>query len=484
MKIQFGKDFLWGGASAAEQCEGHGKTKKAWTVWDQLFKEKPEMFYKGIGPNITNDFTRNYKEDIKKFKEIGSNSVRLGFSWARIMPDGKNVSKKGVDFYHSLLKELKENKIKAIMTLFHFDMPFWAQEKGGFENFDIVDAFADYARFIFKEFGDEVYMYATMNEPIVPIINGYLGGHHYPGIFDPKRAVQFGYGTIMAHVKAVNIFNEEFKDLKAKIGVVINIAPAYAKDGKNYTSEDKKAADDFNVIHNYSMLDPMIKGRFPKKLIEILSSEKILPKIRTSDKKELAKVRIDFVGMNFYAPTRFQAPDGKGNIIEKIAKPFKWDKARMNVFRGWEIYPQAIYDASKMLKERYDNIPFYISENGMGVQNEEKYRDPSNGEINDDYRIAFIQEHLEQIHRANTEGANCFGYHMWAIFDCWSWANAYKNTYGFIEVNLKNQERKIKKSGRWFSELTKTNEFDSNYKKVDEVIDLKNAEREKSLNWE
>ena len=130
----------------------------------------------------------------------------------------------------------------------------------------------------------------------------------------------------------------------------------------------------------------------------------------------------------------------------------------MNPYRGWEIYPKAIYDIAKNIQENYGNIKWYISENGMGVENEEKFKDES-GMIIDDYRIDFYKEHLAYLKKAIDEGANCFGYHAWTSIDCWSWANAYKNRYGFISLDLKTQERTIKKSGYWFKELSDHNGY-------------------------
>ena len=131
---------------------------------------------------------------------------------------------------------------------------------------------------------------------------------------------------------------------------------------------------------------------------------------------------------------------------------------RMNPYRGWEIYPEAMYDIAMNLKNNYNNIPWYISENGMGVEGEDRYKN-EDGIIEDDYRIDFIKEHLEHLHRGIEEGSNCFGYHTWTPIDCWSWLNAYKNRYGYISVDLDTQKKTIKKSGRWIKEVTENNGF-------------------------
>ena len=122
-------------------------------------------------------------------------------------------------------------------------------------------------------------------------------------------------------------------------------------------------------------------------------------------------------------------------------------------YGGWEIYPKAIYDIAKNVQENYNNIPWFISENGMGVEGEERYINEE-GKIEDDYRIDFYEEHLQLLAKAMEEGRNCFGYHACTGIDCWSWNNAYKNRYGFIALDLETQKRTVKKSGEWLKKVT------------------------------
>ena len=148
-----------------------------------------------------------------------------------------------------------------------------------------------------------------------------------------------------------------------------------------------------------------------------------------------------------------------GWLPEKHFEDYEWPEARINPHRGWEIYPKAIYDIAINVRDNYGNIPWYISENGMGVEGEAKFRN-ADGVIDDDYRIDFIKEHLEWLHKGIEEGANCFGYHLWTPIDCWSWMNAYKNRYGLIAVDdLATQKKTIKKSGVWFKSLSENNGF-------------------------
>lgn len=172
---------------------------------------------------------------------------------------------------------------------------------------------------------------------------------------------------------------------------------------------------------------------------------------------------IDFLGVNYYQPRRVKAKEEAydetlGWMPDKYFDNYIMPGRRMNPYRGWEIYPEAMHDIAMNLKNNYNNIPWYISENGMGVEGEDRYKN-EDGIIEDDYRIDFIKEHLEHLHRGIEEGSNCFGYHTWTPIDCWSWLNAYKNRYGYISVDLDTQKKTIKKSGRWIKEVTENNGF-------------------------
>ena len=471
--IEFKEGFLWGGAMSAEQTEGNRNGIKGETIWDHHFKKMPNDFFDKVGPDLTSNFYKNYKEDINLFKEVGINSIRIGISWTRLFPNGKDLNKEGVKFYHNVLDLLLHKNIKPIITLFHFDMPMWAHKKGSWPNDEVVENFVNFCSFVFKEYGNKVKYFVTFNEPIVPVWAGYQSKHYWPGIVDNQRATDEMVAIIYAHARVVQIF-QKLNLKNSKIGVVVNVSSAYPIDGINYSKDDVKAARMFNLLHNYSVLDPMVKGRIPKGLKGVLNKIGVEIRISKSKIKIIKKVKIDFLGVNYYSPTRVKTTKKQGDtIFSKLYEIYSWDKARMNIFRGWEIYPKGIYDVAIIVKNRYKNIPFYIAENGMGVEGEEKFRDKNNI-INDSYRIAFMKEHLEELNKAIKKGANCFGYHVWSIMDNWSWKNAYKNRYGFIEVNLKDQSRKLKKSAIWFKELTEKNNFDDNYVKVDKLIDLKN----------
>lgn len=336
-------------------------------------------------------------------------------------------------------------------------MPWWLMEKGGWETRESVDAFAFYAKTAFELFGDLVDRWTTFNEPIVHIECGYLTGYHYPDIVDFKKAVQVGYHTLMAHTAAV----AEFKKVKpdGQIGIILNITPAYAKSDAPADQVAKEKAD---LLLAKSFLDPTVLGKIPDALVDLLAENDLLPVTEAADQQLIAANCVDFVGVNYYQPLRVQAPENPqvpAVTTDDLYLPYIWPERKINPYRGWEIYPEALYDVAMMMKDQYRNIPWYVSENGMGVADEERFMD-DHGQIQDDYRIEFMTEHLEQLHRAIQDGSSCFGYHTWTFNDCWSWLNGYRNRYGFYCVDLDHEaKRTMKKSGRWYRELSENNGF-------------------------
>lgn len=456
--IKFPKDFLWGAATSAPQTEGHSLLDgKSATTWDKWFEMNPEKFNDNQGPENTSNTYELFAEDVQNMKKIGMNSFRTSISWARLLPDGKTVNEEAVRFYRTYFQMMLDNGIEPIINLFHFDMPWWLMERGGWENRESVDDFANYVQVAFEQFGDLVKNWSTFNEPTVHIECGYLYGYHYPAVVDLKRAIQVGYNTLMAHVKAV----QKYRKMKqtGKIGIILNVLPAYSLSDDPEDLEAKRISD---LISSRSFLDPVVLGHIPNELVKLLADDELLPEIDENDKQLIIDNTVDFVGINYYQPRRVQAPSNPhkpAKMPEDWFEAYDWPDKRINPYRGWEIYPPALYDISIMMRDEYGNIPWYVSENGMGVADEERFKDDT-GMIDDQYRIDFMKEHLEQLAKGIAAGSNCFGYHMWTFVDCWSWLNGYRNRYGFFRVDLNdNYRRTVKKSGLWFKQLTENNGF-------------------------
>lgn len=455
---KFPKGFLWGAAMSAPQTEGHSlENGKSASTWDHWFKIAPEKFMQNQGPTVTSNLYEMYREDCQKMKTLGLNSIRTSIAWTRLLPDGKTVNKEAVDFYRSYFTAILDQGIEPIVNLFHFDMPMWLMEKGGWENRQSIQAFAFYAKTAFTLFGDLVKKWTTFNEPLVHVECGYLYEFHYPAIVNLKKAIQVGYHTLIAHTYAVHEFRNAIPT--GQIGIILNISPAYARSDAPQDQQAKTHADLLNIK---SFLDPVVHGSIACELVDLLKKHNLLPKVIASDKALLATNKVDFLGLNYYQPRRVQAPTAPNFPAKMPAdfyEPYNLPTKRINPYRGWEIYPQALYDVAIMIKDSYNNIPWYVSENGMGVASEERFT-AANGQIQDDYRIEFMKEHLDYLHLGITAGSNCFGYHAWTFIDCWSWLNGYRNRYGFYSVDLNNNYiRTIKKSGLWYKKTSENNGY-------------------------
>lgn len=459
---RFPEGFLWGAATSAPQSEGAAsKDGKSPSTWDKWYEMEPELFYDQVGPENTSNVYEMYQEEVANIKAMNLNSYRTSIAWTRLLPDGKTLNPKAVEFYRSYFNELAANGVEPIINLFHFDMPWWLMEKGGWEARESVDHFAYYASIAFEQFGDIVKKWATFNEPLVHIECGYYGDAHWPKVRDFKRAVQVGYHTLLAHAKAVEAFrNSKYND--GKISIILNLSPVYPKSS---TLEDLEAAKWADHIYVRSFLDCAVKGTFSEELVNMLKEADLAPVTEVGDKEVFLANTVDFVGCNYYQPMRVQAVP-KDEQTWPIKEPrdlfrnYDWPEKRINPHRGWEIYPRGIYDIAMRLKNSYEGVPWYISENGMGVSEEERFEN-LDGMIEDEYRIEFIEDHLEELHRAITDGSPCFGYHLWTFSDCWSWLNAYKNRYGYYRVDLKDNYKRIpKKSSLWMAQVCEDNGFD------------------------
>lgn len=459
-KYKFPENFTWGAATSGPQSEGW-TDKKSFNIYDYWFQTEPEKFHNGVGPQVNCDTYRKYKEDVKLMKEIGLTSFRTSIQWTRLIKnfDTCEVDPVAVEFYNNYINEIIEAGIEPYINLFHFDMPIELQNRGGWESKEVIELYAKYATKCFELFGDRVKKWCTFNEPVVPAECGYLYKFMYPNVTDFKRAIQVGYNTIVAHAKAVEAFRK--LNIDGKITIVLNLTPSYPR---SEDEKDLKAARIADAIFNRSFLDPVVHGTFPEEIVELFKNNNLMPEYTREELEVIKNNPIDFLGVNYYQPRRIKAKeievDSDAPIMpENFFDYYDMPGKRINPYRGWEIAPEVMYDVAINIRDNYNNIPWYISENGMGVENEERFKD-ENGIINDDYRIDFVKEHLTHLHKGIEEGSNCFGYHLWTFIDCWSWANSFKNRYGFVSLDLETGKRTIKKSGRWIKEVSETNEFE------------------------
>lgn len=465
--ITFPKGFLWGSATSAPQTENMGPINiggKSETIWENSFKNDPDRYFEQRF--CEGDFYNRYKEDIKIAADLNFNSLRFSISWARLVPDGINVNLEAVEFYKNVFNECKKYNIKVFVVLNHFDHPMWVMEQGGWENKKTAQDFAKYSSIAFEKFGDLVERWVSFNEPVGIIEGQYWYDVHPPFENNFKKGISAMLNLNLAHALSLQEFRKS--GLSTEFGLILNITLAVPR---SKSESDVKASKIADLFQWKCFMDTAYWGKFPNELYDLLVERDLWPSsINIADyNKEFLKEKIDFLGVNYYSPLRVKSLDYEPVFDESRSQvtpethfyqKYEMPGRRMNIYRGWEIYPKTIYSILMRIKEEYENINCFISENGMGVQNEERFRG-ENGMIQDKYRIEFMAEHLMWIAQAISEGSSCNGYHMWTYIDNWSWINAYKNRYGFIELDLTTPDnvRREKLSASWIRNVIKENKI-------------------------
>ena len=466
--MKFNQDFVFGGATAAYQCEGstraYGKGKVAWD--DYL--EKQGRFT----ADPASDFYHQYPVDLKLCKQFGVKAIRISIAWSRIFPLGKGqVNQEGVDFYHRVFQECHKNGVEPYVTLHHFDTPDALHKKGDFLIQETVDAYVEFAKFCFEEYKDEVTYWFTFNE-VWPIATcQYIEGTFPPGIkFDINKAVWSMHNMMLAHAKAVVAYKS--KNYSGKIGIIHSLETKYAYDENK--PEDHQAAKVDDVLANQFLLDATFLGEYTEDTMNVIQNLLALhngsfeaPEADLEVMKEAAKLN-DYLGMNHYQSNFLQAYDGENFIHhngtgEKGTKRFRLKGVGERMFKegiettdwDWLIYPEGMYDMIMRIKNQYPNYKaIYITENGMG------YKDTfEDGLIFDEPRIDYIKKHLSYLLKAIEDGANVKGYFLWSLMDVFSWSNGYNKRYGLFYVDYETQKRYPKASAYWFKRVAETREL-------------------------
>lgn len=448
-KILLPKDFLFGVATSAAQIEGGAFLDgRGASIWD-TFAKKKGVIGDGSTPGISCDFYHNYKEDIALAKNLGIQSFRFSFSWSRIFPEGYGkINEKGLDFYKRVIEELHKKGMVPNATLYHWDLPQNLEEKGGWLNRDIVEWYGEYASALFREFGDSIPMWATINEPIATYV-GYAQGIFAPGYASEAMGRQANHHVLLAHGEGVKRFRQEnLKD--GRIGIVVDIWKHHPYRAEN--AADCALAELENEKTYRSYLNPIFKGRYTDALLDYMKENQCMPEMKEEDFAHICQ-KLDYFGLNCYNRVVDCADE---RLLEEETK----EKRKGGNFQdnGAEFYPKAVYDAVCMLKEDYGlSIPIYVTENGTPAYNEKPGED---GCVHDVNRIRYIQGFLQWIAKAIEEGHDIRGYYVWSLMDNWEWNSGFYSRYGLTHVDFETQKRTVKDSGKWYSKVINDREFE------------------------
>ena len=389
------QDFFFGAAMSGPQTEGRPRALgRQESVWDEWSLSRPQDFHNRVTSVCGNDFMARYKEDLALLRGLGLTSYRTSIQWARLLDADGRLNPEGAAWYHELLAASREAGIECMVNLYHFDMPTALFRRGGWESREVVEAYAAYARIAFAEFGQEVEHWFTFNEPIVEPSARYQSGYWWPHIHSFGRARTTQYHISLAHALAVNSFRElqatGVVRSDARIGLINAFNPPYTREYP--TQADLLAVQAVDGIHNRWWLDLCTSGTLPADILDGLEARGVHLPIRPGDKEILACGPVDWLGFNYYQPTRVMAPerdvDEFGNPL--FAQDYHWPGAVMNKSRGWEIFPKGIYDFAMKMTNEYPELEWFVSENGIGVEEDRAQRDADGRIVDTAYRVPFV----------------------------------------------------------------------------------------------
>ena len=450
-------DFILGAAASAWQTEGWSGKKEGQDSWiDLWYKNDRHVWHNGFGPAVATDFINRFREDVALMKQAGLTHYRTSINWSRFLTDYENatVDEEYAAYYDALFDEMHRQGIEPMICLEHYELPGVLLETyGGWASKHVVELFVRYAEKVFERYHAKVTRWFTFNEPIVVQTRVYLDALRWPYEQNTHTWMQWNHHKVLATAKVVKLFHE--KGYHGTVGCILNPEVTYPR---SQAPHDLSAAERYDLFYNRVFLDPFVHGRYPQELFTLLEQHQVQWEYTAEELAIIAENTVDELGINLYYPHRVKAPSRAWHPETPFHpayyyEPFELPGRRMNKSRGWEIYPRIIYDMAMRIKNEYRNIPWFVAESGMGVENEAQFRN-RDGVIEDDYRIDFISEHLYYTLLAREEGANCHGYMLWAFTDNVSPMNAFKNRYGLIEIDLENNRaRRAKKSASWFRQL-------------------------------
>jgi beta-glucosidase len=439
---RFPDGFLWGAATSAYQIEGSPLADGAGpSVWHR-FAHTPGMVANGDTGDVACDHYRRWRDDVALMLELGLGAYRFSIAWGRILPEGTGrVNSAGLDFYARLVDALLEAGIRPCATLYHWDLPAALDDRGGWLNRDVAGWFAEYAAIVFRALDDRVELWTTLNEPWVVVDGGYLHGKLAPGHHSLFEAPIAAHHLLLAHAAAVETYRAEGRH---EIGIVVNLEPKHALTD---SESDHAARDRADAYMNRWYLDPVLVGRYPDQMSELFGAA--WPDFPPRD---LDRIRqpIDYLGVNYYtrgvmcaAPTLL--PPGVGRVIVPH---------RTHTMTGWEVYPDGLAETLVAVRDRYGEIPLYVTENGAA------FYDPpvADGDtVLDPLRVAYFRDHLRAARQAIQDGVDLRGYFAWSLLDNFEWAHGYDMRFGLVHVDYSTQKRTLKESGRFYSEVIRTN---------------------------
>ena len=441
-RVQFPENFLWGAATAAYQIEGSPLADGAGpSIWQRFTHDPRLMAAKGDTGDVACDHYNRMEDDVALMQRLGLQAYRFSVAWGRVLPEGTGmVNEAGLAFYDRLVDTLLAHDIEPLCTLYHWDLPATLDDRGGWLNRDSAEWFADYARVLFERLDGRVRKWVTLNEPWVVTDGGYLHGALAPGHRNVFEAPIASRNLMRAHGRAVQVYREVGAH---EIGLVVNIEPKYPATD---SAEDAAAAVRADAYMNRQYLDPALLGTCPAEMKDVFGEAWV---DWSGDDLALVSQPIDFVGINYY--TRSVVADDSSCWPLRSA-PVRQDATYTET--GWEVFPQGLTDLLVWFKDRYGDLPVYITENGAAFYDPPRAED---GAVHDPLRLAYLRKHFAAVSDAIARGVDVRGYMLWSLLDNLEWSLGYSKRFGMVHVDFASQARTPKDSAKLYSRVIATN---------------------------
>ncbi|MEM9131522.1 MAG: GH1 family beta-glucosidase [Actinomycetota bacterium] len=431
---RFPAGFVWGTATSAFQIEGaadvDGKTP---SIWD-TFCAEPGRIKDGSNGDIACDHYHRFGDDIDLMTDLGLQAYRFSMAWTRVVDERTGeVNHAGLDFYERLVDRLLAADIRPYPTLYHWDLPQALADRGGWLNRDTAHRFADYAEAVVERLGDRIPTWTTLNEPFVSANHGYATGEHAPGHSSMAEGLTAAHHLLLAH----GLATERMRSMtKADMAIVINFTRLRAATD---SAEDQELLLHRHNLENRWFVDPLDGKGYPQESVEHFEWDQ--REVRDGD-LELIAQPIDLLGINFYSRSTVTTDDD-----------YELPPGTRRNTMGWEIHPPSFGHILRWLRDDYSFERYLITENGSPMPDTVR----EGGRIVDDDRIAYIRDHLLELHTAIEDGCPVEGYLVWSFLDNFEWAHGYGPTFGIVEVDYDTLARTPKKSAEWFAGVARAN---------------------------
>src|SRR4051795_2646966 len=436
--------FRFGASTASYQIEGAvHEGGRGVSIWD-TFCAEPGRIADGSSGAVACDHYHRYGEDVGLMRDLGLDGYRLSVAWPRIQPEGTGrANPEGLAFYDRLVDALLQAGVEPMVTLFHWDLPQPLQDRGGWLARETADRFAEYATLVGLRLGDRVAHWCPINEPNVVMMLGHALGVHAPGERLLLDALPVAHHLLLAHGRGVAALRAVGARSVGTANSHTPVWPATSSDA------DVGAADLYDVRWTRVFADPILPGRYPEGIAEVM------PGPVTADLATIS-APVDFYGVNYYNPTRVADPGsplaGSGRMTMD-GVPFKTapvEGYERTAFGG-PVVPEGLTEQLLSLKSRYgDRLPpVYVTENGCAYDDEVD----AQGKVEDPQRIAYLDGHLRAVAEAVERGVDVRGYYAWSLLDNFEWAEGYTKRFGLVHVDYATLKRTPKASFGWYREV-------------------------------